>query len=147
MFISIVGKWKIERFGPSGYMCREGKNVVVDNGVEALASLLNDAAATATTNTFRYLAVGTGNTAESSTDTDLGTETARHTGTVSYISGAIYQVKATYTTGIATGDIVEYGLFNSNANGTMFSRDTEATIAVGANDTLAVTAQYTFAGA
>ena len=55
----------------------------------------------------------------------------------------IYQVKATFGTGLGTGAIVEYGLFSSSTAGTLFARDTESVINKGANDTLTVTAQFT----
>ena len=146
--IGVCGQWAMVLTGPDGKIKQEvqGKNVVVDNGVEKLAQHLSSANAAATTFTFGYIAVGTDATAENSSDTGLGTELARHTGIVSYISNAIYQVKATFAAGVGTGAIVEYGLFNSNTAGTMFSRDTESVINKGAGDTLTVTSQYTFSG-
>jgi hypothetical protein len=79
-------------YGPDGGIKQtvKGHNVVVDNGLEKLCQFLASANAAATTNTFGYIGVGTDATAENSTDTSLGTELARHTGIVSYISGAIY---------------------------------------------------------
>lgn len=147
-FVRVYGNWRIERHTPvDGKMqlaeVREGRNVITTVGKEALASLLNAAAATATTNTFKYMAIGTGTGAESASDTALGTETGRHTGTVSYVSGAIYQVKATFACGVGTGAITEYGLFNSNTAGTMFCRDVESVINKGASDTLTGTLQIT----
>jgi hypothetical protein len=116
--------------------------VVCTNGKEFLASLLASAA-TSATNTAKYLAVGTGTGAESASDTALGTEVARHTGTVSYVSNQIYQVTATFSTGVAAGAIVEYGLLSSNTAGTLISRDVESVINVGASDTLEVVYQLT----
>jgi hypothetical protein len=147
-FVRVYGNWRIERHTPvDGQLSlaevREGRNVITTAGKEALASLLNAAAATATTNTFKYLAIGTGVAAESAADTTLGTELTRNTGTVSYITGAIYQVKATFATGIGTGAITEYGLFNSSTAGTMFSRDLETVINKGALDVLTATLQIT----
>lgn len=145
----LQGRWRIERHTPDGYgrmvlaEVREGINVITTAGKEALASLLNAAAATATTNTFKYMAIGSGQTAESAAQTALTTELARHTGTVSYVSNAIYQVKATFATGVGTGDVYEYGLFNSSSVGTMFCRDLESLITKGANDTLTATLQVT----
>lgn len=146
--VSVRGEWRMVLTGPDGAVkdIREGHNVVVDNGLEKLCEFLNSAAATASTNTFKYIAIGTDSTAEASSNTALGTEVSRHTGTVSYISGKIYQVKATFATGSGTGAIVEYGLLNSNTGGTLFARDTESAVNKGANDTLTVTAQYTFSG-
>ena len=92
---------------------------------------------------MRYVAVGTDSTAEAASNTALGTELARHTGTVSYISNQIYQVKATFAAGVGTGAIVEYGIFSSNTAGTMLARDTDSVINKGASDSLEVTAQIT----
>lgn len=148
-YVRVYGKWRIERHTPDGMgsMCvaevRDGINIITTVGKEALASLLYSATVTATTNTFKYLAIGTGTGGESASDTTLGTETARHTGVVSYISGAIYQVKATFAAGTGTGAITEYGLFNSNSVGTMFCRDVESVINKGASDTLTATLQVT----
>ena len=146
--VYVTGRWEMILTGPNGEHKNtvRGKNVVVDNGLEKLCEFLSAANAAATTFTFGYIGIGTDATSESSSDTDLGTELARHTGVVSYISNAIYQVKSTFAAGLGTGAIVEYGLFNSNTNGTLFSRDTESVINKGAGDTLTVTAQYTFSG-
>lgn len=143
--LRIFGRWSYELRGPDGQVkeARIGTNVVCTNGKEFLASFLNSAAAAASTFTMRYIAIGTDSTAEAAANTALGTEVSRHTGTVSYVSNQIYQVKATFATGSGTGAIVEYGLFSSNTGGTMLARDTESVINKGANDTLTVTAQFT----
>jgi hypothetical protein len=90
-----------------------------------------------------FVGIGTDSTAEAASNTALGTEVSRHTGTAGH-SGAVYSVIATFAAGSGTGAIVEYGLFNSNTGGTMFSRDTEAVINKGALDTLTVTTEVTF---
>jgi hypothetical protein len=141
----LKGYWWIKLYGPDGELkeAREGKNVVTTNGKEALASLLASNLNSGVTNTFQYVAIGTDATAESAAQTALLTEVSRHTGTVSYVSGAIYQVTATFATGSGTGAIVEYGLFNSNAAGTMLTRDVESAINKGAADTLTIVHQIT----
>lgn len=142
--VTLTGRWYITLYGKDGEQkdYREGKNVITTNGLEFLASLLYSTAASNSTNTMRYVAIGTDATAEAASNTALGTETERHTGTVSYVSNAIYRVTATFPSGIA-GAIVEYGLFSSNTAGTMLSRDTEALISKGVNDTLTVTTEIT----
>lgn len=142
---TLRGRWTYELFGPDGSLKekRIGTNVICTNGKEFLASFLNSAVAAASTFTMRYIGIGTDSTAEAAANTTLGVEVARHTGTVSYVSNQIYQVKATFATGSGTGAIVEFGLFSSNTGGTMLARDTEAVINKGANDTLTVTAQIT----
>lgn len=141
----ITGQWTKELYGPDGKLKSRqvGPNVVCTNGKEWLASFLYSAAVTASTNTMKYIAIGTDATAEAAANTTLGVEVSRHTGTVSYVSNQIYQVTATFATGSGTGSITEYGLFSSNTGGTMLARDTETAIAKGANDTLRVIAQFT----
>lgn len=143
-YMRVFGKWTIELHSGDELKQRiVGTNVVCTNGKEFLASFLNSAAAAAATFTMRYVAIGTDSTAEAAANTALGTEVARHTGTVSYVSNQIYQVKATYPSGTGTGAIVEYGLFSSSSAGTMLCRDTESTITKGTNDTLTATLQIT----
>lgn len=142
--LTLKGRWYISLYGPDGQLKeeREGPNVIATNGKEMLVQFLTSAISSAT-NTFRYIAIGTDSTAEAAANTALGTESSRHTGTVSYVSNQIYQVKATFATGSGTGNIREYGLFNSSSGGTMLSRDVEAGVDKGANDTLTCTLQIT----
>ncbi len=149
-YVKLYGSWRIELHTPvDGKMVlaevREGKNIITTVGKEFLASYLQSGTAAAATFTCRYVGVGTGVGAESAADTALGTESARHTGTVSYVTGAIYQVKATFACGVATGSITEYGLFSSSAAGTMFCRDLETAIPKGAGDVLTSILQITLA--
>ncbi len=142
----VKGRWRMELRGPDGQIKQQtnwGQNVVTDVGKEFIASFLYSSALAAATNTAKYIAIGTDATAEAASNTALGTEVSRHTGTVSYISNQIYQVKATFATGSGTGAIVEYGLLSSNTAGTLIARDTEGAINKGANDTLTVYAQFT----
>ena len=141
--VKLVGKWKavLER-GSQIVDQKEGFNVITTSGLHALADYLCSAAASATRNTFFYIAIGSDNTSETAADTALGTELSRHTGTVTAFT-AVYQVTATFASGSGTGNVYEYGLFNANSAGKMLSRDTEGLITKGANDTLTVTAQIT----
>ena len=144
--VRLIGRYRASVYGPDGVLreTREGLNVVTTVGKEFLASYLYSGAAAASTFTCKYAAVGTSTTPEAAADTALGTELVRTTGTVSYVSGAIFQVTATFTTGVAAGQVTEYGLFSSSTGGTLFSRDTESTITVGASDTLVVVYQCAF---
>lgn len=145
--LTLKGRYHARLYGPEGTLKQEllGPNVVCTNGKEFLASFLNSAAAAASTFTMKYLAIGTGATAESAADTALGVEVSRTTGVVSYVSNRLFQVTATFATGSGTGAIAEYGLFSSSANGTMLSRDTEPVINKGAADTLTVVYQLEIA--
>lgn len=143
--IKLKGRYIVRLYGPDNSLKQEiiGKNVVCTGGKEWLASLLHSCALAAATNTARYLAIGSDSTTEAASNTALGTELARHTGTVSYVSNQIYQVTATFVTGLGTGSIYEYGLLTSSSGGTLISRDTESVITKGANDTLTVVYQLT----
>lgn len=142
---TLMGNWKFELYGEDGRLkeTHERKNVVCTNGKEFLASFLYSAAAAASTFTCKYIAIGTDATAEAAANTALGTELSRQTGTVSYVSNQIYQVKATFATGSGTGAIAEFGVFSSSTGGTMLNRGTRTVVNKGASDTLTVTCQLT----
>lgn len=144
MYIEILGHWEMKLFGPDGKLKQReaGQNVITTNGKEFLARYLTSAATTST-NTLRFIAIGTGSTPESASDTALGGELARASGSVTYTSGAIYEVAATFAAGTGTGAIAEYGLLNTSTGGTLFSRDTETVINKGAGDELQVTTKIT----
>jgi hypothetical protein len=143
--VTFKGRWHISLYGAEDELKdqRSGENVITTNGLEFVASFLNSAAASAVTFQMKQIAIGTDSTAEAASNTALGTEAARTTGTASYVSNAIYRVTATFVSGSGTGAIVEYGLFASSTGGTMLSRDTESVINKGANDTLVVTTEIT----
>lgn len=144
--IKITGYWDMKLYGEDGTLKQSirGKNVITTAGKEALANYLASAAASATLNPFKYVAIGTGGTAETAADTAMSVEVARAQGTASFTTGAaVYSVYATFAAGTGTGAIVEYGLFNTLTGGTLFSRDTEAVINKGASDTLTVITQVT----
>lgn len=145
--IKFKGKWFIRLYGPDLELKEErhGENVITDNGLEFVASFLNSAAAAASTFTCRYVAIGSDATAEAASNTALGTELSRTTGTVSYVSNAMYRVTGTFAAGSGTGAVVEFALFSSNTAGTLLNRDTESVINKGAADTLVVQTDITLA--
>jgi len=143
--VQLQGRWRYVLTGPDGTVKddRVGTNIVCTNGKEFLASFLYSAAVAPSTFTCRYVAIGTDSSAESAANTALGTELARVSGVVSYLSGQIYRVTGTFAAGTGTGAIVEYGVFSSATAGTMLNRDTEAVINKGASDTLTATCELT----
>jgi len=145
MNVILKGEWFATLYGENGAVkdYREGSNIITEVGKSFLVEYLNSAAASATKWDMFQIAVGSDSTAEAASNTALGTELARQTGTGGEAAGAIYRVTATFTSGIGTGGIVEYGLFSSSTGGTMFSRDTEDIINKGANDILTVTTDIT----
>lgn len=145
--IKVKGRWFVSLYGPDGTEKQniEGDNVITQNGLSGLVSHLVEATVAATTFTFQYIGIGAASGAASSTDSALGTELARTTGTVSQIAGGIYRVTATFPSGLpSTGSVSEYALFDSSAAGTMFSRDVESVVNKLADDTLTVQTEVTF---
>jgi len=142
--VTLKGRWRatLESGGVVKQVI-EGDNVICTNEKEFLASFLSSAAAGASTFTMKYVAIGSDSTTEAAANTALGTELARHTGTVSYVSNQIFQVTATFPSGTGTGNVYEYGLLSSSTGGTLLSRDTETLIAKGANDSLTTVLQIT----
>jgi hypothetical protein len=143
--MELKGRWRATLEDEFGHVKQvvEGDNVITTVGKQFLASFLVSAAAAASTFTCKYVAIGTDATAEAVGNTTLGTESARHTGTVAYVANTIFQVTATFAAGVGTGAIVEYGLLSSAAAGTLLSRDTESVINKGASDVLTVVCQVT----
>ena len=143
--VNLQGRWTLELRGPDGEIKRvvQSENVVCTNGKEFLASLLYSCALAAATNTAKYIAIGSDSTSEAAANTALGTETSRHTGTVSYVSNQIYRVTATFATGSGTGNVYEMGVLSSNSAGTLLNRNTIGLITKGANDTLKVICDLT----
>ena len=143
----LIGKWWVTLYGAPNEVKaqRHGTNVITTDGKSFLAGFLASAAAAASTFTMKYIAVGTDATAEAAANTALGAEAARVAGTASQVTGAIYRVTATFASGVGTGALVEYGLFSTATTGagTIFSRDTEAVVNKGANDTLTVITEVT----
>jgi hypothetical protein len=146
MQVELKGRYYATLYGPDGAIkdYREGNNVVTTVGKEFIASFLKSSALAAATFTGKYIAIGTDTSGENAADTAMNAEVSRHTGTVSYTSGGILEIRATFGTGSGTGAIVEYGLLSSNTNGTLLSRDVESVINKGASDTLTVVYQMTF---
>lgn len=143
--IQLEGNWTATLKDESGaYKTHiSGHNVITNAGVAFLANFLSSAAASSSTFTMKYMAIGTDPSSESAANTNLGTEVSRHTGVVSYISQGIFKVVATFAAGSGVGDIVEYGVFSANSSGTMFNRAVQSAIAKGASDSLEVTCEIT----
>lgn len=144
--LKLTGRYYVKVYGPDGLKAEwNDSNVVTTVGKEFIASFLKSAALAAATFTAKYIGVGTGTGAEAVGDTGLGTELARHTGTASYTSGAIYNITATFPTGAAVGAVVEFGLFSSSSAGTLLSRNVKASAYnLTSSDYVVVNYQLTF---
>ena len=92
---------------------------------------------------FDYIAIGTGTTAPSATDTALVSEQQRAAATGTRVTTTVTNdtlqlVKDAFSFS-GSYAITEVGVFNASTGGTMLSRSTFSAVNVTANDTLKVT--------
>jgi len=123
---------------------RDIDNLVVDTGLDYIASRMKDATATAMT----HMGLGSGTTAAAAGDTDLesilGSREVLDSTTVT--SNAVAYVSS-FEAGDATGAVTEAGLFNASSGGTMLCRTVFAVVNKAADDTMSVTWTITISAA
>ena len=110
-------------------------NLVVDTGLDFIASRMKDATATA----MSHMAVGTGTTAADAADTTLETELARVALSSTTVTDNSVAYVATYPAGTGTGALTEAGILNAASGGTMLCRTVFAVINKSAADSMTVT--------
>lgn len=123
---------------------RKEKNLVVNAGLTYICSRMTSTAASAMT----HMAVGSGTTAPSGSQTDLVSilgvrepldSSTSSSNTVTYTSS--------FEAGEGTGAVTEAGIFNASTGGTMLCRTTFPVVNKGANDTMAITWTITLSAA
>ena len=110
----------------------------VNSGKSAVAGLINGVV----TNYFEYIAIGTSSTAESASQTALGSETHRASATTSRITTNVSDDTAQWVHTFSFTDsysICESGIFDSSSGGTMLARAVFSTLNVESGDKLQVT--------
>lgn len=129
---------------------REKVDLIVNTGLaEISALLLTDVSGTA----FDYIAIGTGTTAPSATDTALENETHRVAATGSQITTNVTndtaQLVATFSGYSGQEAITEAGVFNASTGGTMLCRQTFSALNVDwdAGDSIEITEKIVCQGA
>lgn len=110
-------------------------NLVVDSGLDYIASRMKDATATA----MGYMAIGTGSTAAAAGDTTLGTELDRNALTSTTVTSNSIEYVASWGAGDGTGAVTEAGIFNAASAGDMLARTVFSVVNKAANDTLSIT--------
>lgn len=110
-------------------------NLVVDTGLDYIASRMKDTTATA----MSHMAVGTGTTSAASGDTALETEAARETLTSTTVTDNAVAYVATFAAGTGTGALTEAAILNASSGGTMLCRTVFSVINKGASDSMTVT--------
>ena len=144
--LKVRGDVFIEVRSPNGVTRKiKIKNLVGNYGTGHMATLLSGGASTL----VQYIALGTGGTPETVTDTTLGTELYRKVASVELgvgVDANKVTYSATWTAGSAQGTLREAGLFDDPTAGNMFSRTTFADLVIGVADTLIVTWVVSFVG-
>ena len=121
----------------NGELIYQGPNVVVDGGKEWIASRIAESPSPAPAE-MNYIAIGTGNTAGAAGDTALDTEIARVNIPASTSSSNQAIFIGTFDAGIGTGAIVEAGIFDAAASGTMLARYVFPVVNKGAPDYITI---------
>lgn len=114
---------------------QEVPNLVVTTGKDYVASRMKDATATA----MSHMAIGTGSTAASASDTALGNQSARTTLTSTTVTDNDVVYVDTFPAGTGTGAITEAGIFNASSGGTMLCRTVFSVVNKGASDAMTIT--------
>ena len=114
---------------------REVKNLVVDDGLEFIASRMKDATATA----MSHMAIGTGTTAAAAADSALGSEAARNALTSTTVTSNAVAYVASFAAGEGTGAITEAGILNAGSSGTLLCRTVFSVVNKGASDSMTIT--------
>ena len=110
-------------------------NLVVDTGLDYIASRMKDATATAMT----HMAIGSGTTDPAPADTALQTQLGRVSLTSTTVTGNSVAYVASFAAGTGTGAVTEAGIFNASSGGTMLCRTEFAVINKAAGDSMTIT--------
>lgn len=137
----VTGMVTLKHLDANGNVLKEQtvKNLVVDTGLAHIAARLKDGSIPAQ---MSHMALGTSNTAPAANNTALGAQAgSRSSLTVAggTPSAATVTYSANFGAGVATGSIVEAGIFNASSGGTMLCRTVFDVITKGVNDSLSVT--------
>lgn len=113
------------------------KNLVVNDGLDYIASRMKDASATA----MSHMEVGTGTTAAAAGDSTLETAIAgsRVTLTSTTVTSNAIEYVGDFPAGTGTGAVTEAGVFNALSAGTLLCRTVFSVVNKGADDTLKIT--------
>jgi hypothetical protein len=136
-FLSATGKLSIVVNDNAGNLKQELNvtNLVVDAGLDYIASRMKDATETAMT----HMAIGSGTTDPAPADTALQTSLGRVALTSTTVTGNSVAYVATFGAGTGTGAVTEAGIFNASSGGTMLCRTEFAVINKAAGDSMTIT--------
>ena len=116
---------------------RHIKNIITNSGLSEIIKLIGGLGGSP----FRYIAIGSGTTSPSASDTALEAEIARAEATVSQettsVSGDTLRLEASFSF-TANYSITESGVFNASSGGVMLARQTFPALNVVSGDVLTV---------
>ena len=132
-----TGKLTVEIKDKNGLVkdTREVKNLVVQAGLDFIASRMKDA----TADVMSHMAIGTGSSAAASGNTTLGTEAARQSLTSTTVNNNAVSYVASFAAGTGTGAITEAGVLNAASGGTLLCRTVFSVVNKGASDSMTIT--------
>ena len=132
-----TGKLTVEIKDKNGLVkdTREVKNLVVQAGLDFIASRMKDA----TADVMSHMAIGTGSSAAASGNTTLGTEAARQSLTSTTVNNNAVSYVASFAAGTGTGAITEAGILNAGSGGTLLCRTVFSVVNKGASDSMTIT--------
>lgn len=143
--IKAAGRLNIQIIDVDGKVKEEQTvdNLVVNVGLNFIASRMKDATDTA----MSHMAVGSGTAAAAGANTALGTELGRVAlGSTTVTNNSVAYV-ATFGAGVGTGAVTEAGLFNAGTSGTMLCRTVFGVVNKETTDTMAITWTVTIGAA
>ena len=118
---------------------REVKNLVVNKGLEYIASRMKDASKSV----MSQMGLGSGTTAAAASQTDLvtllGAREAIDSTTISGSNNEKVVYVSAFEAGDATGAVTEAGIFNASSGGDMLCRTVFSVVNKAADDTMSVT--------
>jgi hypothetical protein len=137
--LKVTGALRVVLTGPDGQIKddRELKNLVVNTGLNFIASRMKEATATV----MSHMTLGTGTTAAAAGDTTLETEIsgARVALTSTTVTANQVTYIASFAAGTGTGAVTESGIFNASSSGTMLCRTVFPVVNKQAGDSMTVT--------
>jgi len=118
---------------------RTVKNLVVNKGLEYIASRMKDASK----GVMSHMALGSGTTAAAASQTDLvtllGAREALDSTTIAGSNNEKIVYVTAFEAGDATGAVTEAGIFNASTSGDMLCRTVFSVVNKAADDTMSVT--------
>ena len=131
------GRLTLELFDKEGNLkeTQHSTNVVVNNGLNYIASRIKDATATA----MSHMAIGSGSASAAAGNTALATELGRATLTSTTVSSNSVAYVGDFGAGVGTGAVVEAAILNASSGGTLLCRTVFSVVNEAAADTLKIT--------